>query len=205
VSNFGHSEVLIKMTDEMPVLLAPRNKFVTLNIFDRKFSVDFPTREDWSTEYVYLVAPDGIVWFTDGSLCGGRVGAGVFFDILNVRESYALGSHATVFQSGSEYCISEGIVNRVILVCSDSRTALLALKSYAVSSRVVLQCRDSLQKLALSHRVRLVWVLEHCGIHGNEVADAHARAGSSSAFVGPEPCFPFAPSSVRHREREWLF
>jgi hypothetical protein len=61
---------------------------------------------------------------------------------------------------------------------------LLALNSYAVSSRVVLKCKDSLQKLALSNRVRLVWVPGHCGIHENEEADALARAGSSSAFVG---------------------
>jgi hypothetical protein len=60
----------------------------------------------------------------------------VFSDILNVRESYGLGSHARVFHSEvyailacSEYCISEG-----------SRAALLALKSYAVSFRAVLQC-----------------------------------------------------------------
>jgi ribonuclease HI len=155
-----------------------------------------------------LVAPGGLVFFTDGSLCEGGSGAGV----LNVRESYALGSHATVFQSEvyailpcSEYCISEGIVNRVVSICSDSRAASLALKSYAVSSRVVLQCRDSLQELALSNRVRLVWVPGHCGIHGNEKADALARAGSSSAFVAPEPCLPLAPSSVRQREREMLF
>jgi hypothetical protein len=128
---------------------------VTLNIFDIKFSVDFSTREDWSTECVDLVAPDGLVFFTDGSLCEGKAGAGVFSDILNVRESYALGSHATVFQSEvyaflacSEYCISEGTVNRAISSC-------FGLKSYAVSSRVVLQCEDSLQELALSNRVRL--------------------------------------------------
>jgi hypothetical protein len=83
----------------MPLLLAPRDKFVTLNIFGRKFSFDFPTREDWSTECVDLVAPDGLVFFTVGSLCEGRAGAGVFSGILNARESYALGSHATVFQS----------------------------------------------------------------------------------------------------------
>jgi hypothetical protein len=71
VPTFGHSEVLIRMTDEMPLLMAPRDKFVTLNIFDRKFSVDFPTR-DWSKECVDLVAPDGIVLFTDGSLYSGR-------------------------------------------------------------------------------------------------------------------------------------
>jgi hypothetical protein len=98
----------------------------------------------------------------------GRTGAGVFSDILNVRESYTLGSHATVFQSEayailpcSEYCISEGIVNRAVSICSDSRAALLTLKSYAVSSRVVLQCRDSLQELVLSNRARLVWVPVH--------------------------------------------
>jgi hypothetical protein len=102
----------------------------------------------------------------------------------------------------SEYCISEGIVNRV-------QSALLVglcwPLTYAVSSRVVLQCRDWLQELALSNKVRLVWVPGHCGIHGNEEADALARAGSSSAFVGPEPCLPLASSSVRQREQEWLF
>jgi hypothetical protein len=61
---------------------------------------------------------------------------------------------------------SEGIVNRVVSICSDITAALLALKSYAVSSKVVLQCRDSLQELALSNRVILVWVPGHCGIYG---------------------------------------
>jgi hypothetical protein len=70
VPSFGHFEVLIKMTDEMPLLLAPMDKYMTLNIFDRKLSFDFPTGEDWSMECVDLVAPDGLVFFTDGSLCG---------------------------------------------------------------------------------------------------------------------------------------
>jgi hypothetical protein len=55
-------------------------------------------------------------------------------DILNVRESYTLGSYATVLQSEVyailaclEYCLSEGIVNRAVSICSDSRAALLAL------------------------------------------------------------------------------
>jgi hypothetical protein len=68
--NFGRSEVLIRMTDETPLLLAPRKHFVTLNIFDMKFSVDFPTREDWSTQFVDLVALEGLIFFADGSLCG---------------------------------------------------------------------------------------------------------------------------------------
>jgi hypothetical protein len=85
-------------------------------------------------ECVDLVAPEEVVFFTDGSLCEGRAGAGVFSDILNVTESYTLGSHATVFQSEvhailacSEYCILEGIVNRAVSICFDIRAALLAL------------------------------------------------------------------------------
>jgi hypothetical protein len=46
VPNFGHPEVLIKMTDEMPLLLAPRDKFV--HIFGRKFSVKFHWMESFS-------------------------------------------------------------------------------------------------------------------------------------------------------------
>jgi hypothetical protein len=87
----------------------------------------------------------------------------------------------------------ESIVSRAVSICSDiSRDAFLAVKSYGVYSRVVLQCVDSLQELSLSNRVRLVWVPGHCGIHGNEEADVLARAGASSAFVGSEPCLPLA-------------
>jgi ribonuclease HI len=93
-----------------------------------------------------------------------------------------------------EYCISEGISTRAISICSDSRAVLLALKSYAVSSRVVLQCGYPLQELALSNRVRLVWVLGHCGIHGNEEADALARTGQvllCGAGALPSECHLF--------------
>jgi hypothetical protein len=54
-------------------LLAARDKSVTLNIFSKKISVDFPITEDWSMECVDLGAPDGLVFFTDKSLCEGEL------------------------------------------------------------------------------------------------------------------------------------
>jgi hypothetical protein len=114
------------MTDEMPLLLAPTDKFVTLNIFDGKFSVDFPTREDWSTECVDMVAPDGLIFFSDGCLCGGRAGASVFSDM---QQSF-----------NPKYMLFWRVQSIAISIYSDSWAALLAFKS----SRAVLQCGDSL-------------------------------------------------------------
>jgi hypothetical protein len=73
-----------------------------------------------------------------------------------------------------------------------------------VSSRIVLQCGNSVQELAMSNKVRLVFVPGHYGIHENQEVDAFARARSNSALVGPEPCLPLAPSSVKWCEREWV-
>jgi hypothetical protein len=77
----------------------------------------------------------------DGSLCEGRAVAGVVSDTLDIRESYAHGSLATVSQTEvyailacSDYCRSANIHNMTICICSDSKAALLALSSYTISS-----------------------------------------------------------------------
>jgi hypothetical protein len=67
----------------------------------------------FSWTLVEILPSDGVIFYTDGSLCEGRVGAGVFSDTLDIRESYALGSLTTVFQTEvhailacSDYCQS---------------------------------------------------------------------------------------------------
>jgi hypothetical protein len=59
-----------------------RTSFVTLNIFKRKFSIDFTSKKYWFTEFFDLVALVQHIFFTD------KAGAGVFSKFLNVRESY---------------------------------------------------------------------------------------------------------------------
>jgi hypothetical protein len=92
----------------------------------------------------------------------------VFSDTLDIRESYALGSLATVFQTEvyavfvcSDCCRSANIHNMTICICSDSKAALLALSSYTISSKLLQQCWLSLQDLSNNNRVRLFWVPGH--------------------------------------------
>ncbi|KAJ8915686.1 hypothetical protein NQ315_000620 [Exocentrus adspersus] len=52
---------------------------------------------------------------------------------------------------------------------------------------MVLECTNSLAELGQSNKIRLVWVPGHCGVTGNEEADALARKGSTDIFTEPEP------------------
>jgi hypothetical protein len=56
------------------------------------------------------------------------------------------------------------MTDKTICICSDSQAALLALGSHTVSSRLVLQCRNSLQGLSIYNRVQLFWAPGHCGM-----------------------------------------
>jgi hypothetical protein len=91
-ARFGHSEVFEKMTNEWPFL--PRSSWL-------------------SQETSEILPSDGVIIYTDDSLCEGRAGAGVFSDTLDIRESQALGSFDMVFQTEvyrifaySDYCRS---------------------------------------------------------------------------------------------------
>jgi ribonuclease HI len=74
------------------------------------------------------------------------------------------------------------MTGKTVCISSDSRVALLAFSSHTVSSRLVLQCRNSLQGLSIHNKVQLFWVPGHCGITGNEETDSLAGVGSKSSF-----------------------
>jgi hypothetical protein len=79
------------------IFSAPRGPIIA---FGRKFLVELPPRSSWlSQETTETLPSDGVIFYTDGSLCENKAGAWVFSDTLDIRESYALGSLATVFQT----------------------------------------------------------------------------------------------------------
>jgi hypothetical protein len=135
------------MTDEWPSPLAPGDKIVPIIAFARGFLVELPPRRSWlSQETLEILPSDGVIdcFYIDGSLCEGKAGARVFSDTLDIRESYALGSLATVFQTEvyailacSDNYRSVNMHNLTICICSDSKAALLALSSYTISSKLL--------------------------------------------------------------------
>jgi hypothetical protein len=147
----------------MKFFLASRDKIVPIIAFEKGFLVELPPRSSWLSQETSEILPsDGVIFYTDGSLYEGRAGAGVFSDTLDIMESYALISLATVFQTEvyailtcSDYCRSANMHNMTICICSDSKAALLALSAYAISSKLLHQYWLSLQDLSNNNRVRL--------------------------------------------------
>jgi ribonuclease HI len=107
----------------------------------------------------------------------------VFSDTLDMGESYALGSLATVFQTEvyailtcSDYCRSVNMHNMTI--CIYVLIARLRCWLYPhIQFRLNFNTRAllSLQDLSNNNRVRLFWFPGHCDIKGNEEADRLAR------------------------------
>jgi hypothetical protein len=85
-ARFGHSEVFGKITNEWPSLLAPRDKIVLIIAFGRRFLVELPLRSSWLSQEISEILPsDGVIFYTNGSLCIDRAGAGVFLDTFRYK------------------------------------------------------------------------------------------------------------------------
>jgi hypothetical protein len=101
-------------TEDFPVLLAPPDSMLPLEVFDRKYLVEYPSREIWLSVAEAWLPSDGLKFYTDGSLFEGRVGSEVFSEELDLKAPFALRTFATVFQAKvyaimacSYYCLRE--------------------------------------------------------------------------------------------------
>jgi hypothetical protein len=53
--------------------------------FDRKYLVEYPSREIWLSEAEAWLPFDGLKFYTDGSLFEGKAGCGVFSEELDLK------------------------------------------------------------------------------------------------------------------------
>ena len=63
-----------------------------------------------------------------------------------------------------------------LAILSDSKSALQALLNKQINPQSILECRSLLK--ALEHKISVQWTPIHCGIVGNEKADALAQKGA---------------------------
>ncbi|KAJ8948088.1 hypothetical protein NQ318_008439 [Aromia moschata] len=160
----GHATIWNKATKNCPVLLMLQDSVEPTICSSTKLGIHIPSRDDFDN-INNIICQNGIIWFTDGSKIGDKAGAG-----------------------GQNYLLPSGhMLRRMILICTDSQAALMAIESSKVKSRLVLDCKKILNDLASCNRVILTWVPGHSGVPGNEEADRLARVGSIGYPIGPEP------------------
>jgi ribonuclease HI len=201
----GHLSILNRckfpideITDSMPTTFS----------FQRNFSVVVESRERWTKGEVNF--PRGsLVFYTDGSkMDNGDTGAGVCGPRLKL--ALPMGSYPTVFQAEIyaiqtcvSHCLKRKYQHAKIFIVSDSKASLLALEAKTFTSRLVWECMQTLNMLAVINKVTLMWVPGHSGIEGNEAADQLAKEGGAIPFVGPEPFCAFPRSHQMAAIRLW--
>jgi len=142
-----------------------------------------PDREDW--EQGRQGTTDAICFYTDGSKLEGQVGGGVFFEQLDIRKSFRLPDHCSVFQAEVHaikealYCLGNLSVQRKHLnIYSDSQAA--------IKSRTIADRRRSLHEMANQFSISLIWVPAPRDNVGNCIADELARQGITKPLLPGE-------------------
>ena len=89
-----------------------------------------------------------------------------------------------------EEIYKEKIENNNMYIISDSESALKSLIKVEVTSKLVWDCIQSLNFIAIKkNKITLMWVPAHNGIDGNEETDTLAKKGTQMQVHGPIPFF----------------
>jgi hypothetical protein len=76
--HFKKSDWGQRTTEDFLVLLASSDRLLPLEVFDRKYLVEYSSKEIWLSEAEAWLPSDGPKFYTDGSLFEGRAGSEAF-------------------------------------------------------------------------------------------------------------------------------
>lgn len=162
-SIFGHAAIIQSYEESIPELLMHTNKCNPEYYFDKNYNVTIPHRTEWQNEY--LCESDSMNIFTDGSKMEEGTGIGIFATNPTINVSQPMDTYATITQA-EIYAIKEACdtlnesntSNHNINICSDSQASLKALNGHCFTSKLAIECRNSLMNLSASNVVNLIWV-----------------------------------------------
>lgn len=146
-------------------------------------------------------------WWSDGSRMRGKTGTGIYSPQLQIKSSFRLNDESTIMQAelhgieASAYH-SLNLMERNIIIHSDSQAALKALSKGSSISKTVTSCINTLNKLALNNTVYLWWIPAHRGHAGNEIADGLAKGATLKTNI--DFTLPDTTSNFDTRIRDWI-
>jgi len=206
---YGHAKILQhdksipKITDQCKSIEYSHTPFEAL----------IPDREEW--EQGRPGTTDAICFYTDGFILEGQVGGGVYSEQFDIRKSFRLPDHCSVFQA-DVYAIEEALtcLGKISLqrghlnIYSDSKAAIKSIYSTNTNSRTIADCRRSLHEMAYQFTISLIWVPGHRDIVGNCIADKLAGQGTIKPLLpGKENGMPMATCKLnikyRFSNRTW--
>jgi ribonuclease HI len=170
--------------------LADTDEIAREKVWEKNYTISIPTKE------IDMLPSSDIDAYTDGSLVGGRSGAGAYIlkktdgrrtHICSLRGNT---KQATVFQSevmavkaAAEAIFTNEPSGQLIVFHVDNQATLKTLDSTNITNKSCKDTRDSLNVLGRNNTVILDWVKAHVVILGNEEADKLAKTGGNSTSV----------------------
>jgi ribonuclease HI len=157
---------------------------------------------------------DGLCCYIDGSERESASGSGLAAyrgnDPELIHTSCEYTGAATVFQSelhainmSCTFAIRQQ--NRLIIILSNSQSAIQAIANPLVTSRTVLTTINAKNALGKQGKeVCVQWVRGHNDTDGNDLADHMANLGAAMDISGPEPFLPFSHAHAKRAEKEAL-
>ena len=189
-----HSSIWYDAQRHCDTLAMHQDRIPRITLFNTAPCPIMHEREDWSSGKAREFLTGKVTFFTDGSLMDGRAGAGVHCQELGISASLSLGKYASVFQSevlaireAVEVCLLRDMAGKDVVICSDSKAALMALAQPEVKSALVRDCKLACRRLREKTALSTMWVPGHSDIQENEEADRLAREGSSQLPCAAEP------------------
>ena len=207
----SHTREISTLAKNFPDIKKPQDGLTNTKRLNSKFNIKIDRREDISKSRPKPTEEHMINCYTDGSKTGNKSGAAYIYmsTTFKQQESTYLGD-TTVFQAeiiaicnACRDMLNRNMKGLTINFYVDSQSAIKAINSYEIKSKLVLECKEVLNQLANNNSVQISWIPGHEGHMGNEVADRLAKRGAAMEPIGPEPILPINKTSIKQQLKEW--